>query len=1088
MLKNMKKLCVMLISLALVLGMMPGLASSASADAGSSSAAFFTVYTQSRTGEPAAVKTYTKAEFSELASTGRNGYLYYKGDNDWSVWGVTKYVSIDKLLEDAGVELTDTSVMQTNASDGYTYTVDNNVISKSGEYFFFPKAAKGSTSTEGAVTVPACIGINWDGGYSIDENKTAGDKAEELCSSSYDSGNLRLFYGSTTADYTSLNTGSDSSIRGARSVSNMTGLTVLDKGDADCTVKFMQSDTKPWTTKYFKSGEKLILPSSEPENAGYDFDYWYYKDSSGNEVKADTDTVVSGNMTIYPKWSESHTWSSRADTSWYNTSDTTFTITTPQQLAGLARIVNGTATDASGKDIAQDDFTGKTVLLGNDLSMGDTCYTARDTTNTAMNWTPIGHVEKYSPVGYDENGLRESGNNWSHFAGTFDGQGHVIKNLYCVCPSSADLFNTENCYIGLFGNLTGTVQYLGVTGYVDAARISGGIAAYNNGLILGCRNDCTVVGNGSGTRPSGGIAGLNDGSIVYSYNSGSVSNQCETAGGIAGGTKYAGSLISNCFNTGRVCGGTSKCAGAITDADCDSTSSPLGTVSNCYWLADSNGYVYENVFYPENCATTCGYAAATEAYKFSTDGSITGRQKNSSCSDTLGSSDPTTLLGGINSDGENIIISAGGTFRLFWEADGFDYDTWKKNDGTSTVAIADTDNGTTSASATGSVKSGSVIKVTAKPDKGYKASSFTVTYKDGDNVTGTWTKKTGSTNGSEQSITIPAFSDISVRANYEAFDNDISKGTLTVSDAALTYNGEAQKPAVTLKDENGNTVDPDQYDVTYENNTAAGTAAVTATAKADGYYTGKKAGTFKISAAEIKADAIKAVPDQTYTGHPITPGLTAAASGMPLTAGRDYDAVYSSNTDAGTATVKITAKGNYTGTAEQTFTIVPAELPANAIAAIADKVYTGKAQIPALTVTAAGMTLNPGTDYTAAYSSNIYTGKASVKIAGKGNFTGAALKTFSIRPAGSSISRLAKGKRKFTVTIKSQAAARVSGYQITYRKSPGKWKSVRTGALKKTVSGLSKSKKYYVKVRAYKIIDGRYAYGAYSGIKAVRVK
>ncbi len=61
------------------------------------------------------------------------------------------------------------------------------------------------------------------------------------------------------------------------------------------------------------------------------------------------------------------------DTSWYNTTDTEFTLTTAAQLAGLAAIVNGKATG-----IAADDFDGKTIKLGADVDLG------------GYDWTPIG--------------------------------------------------------------------------------------------------------------------------------------------------------------------------------------------------------------------------------------------------------------------------------------------------------------------------------------------------------------------------------------------------------------------------------------------------------------------------------------------------------------------------------------------------------------------------------------------------------------------------------------------------------------------------------------------------------------------------
>jgi hypothetical protein len=54
-------------------------------------------------------------------------------------------------------------------------------------------------------------------------------------------------------------------------------------------------------------------------------------------------------------------WNGKADTKWYKKSETEFTITTPEQLAGLAKLVNG-----------GNDFYGKTVNLGADIMLNDT--------------------------------------------------------------------------------------------------------------------------------------------------------------------------------------------------------------------------------------------------------------------------------------------------------------------------------------------------------------------------------------------------------------------------------------------------------------------------------------------------------------------------------------------------------------------------------------------------------------------------------------------------------------------------------------------------------------------------------------------
>lgn len=52
-------------------------------------------------------------------------------------------------------------------------------------------------------------------------------------------------------------------------------------------------------------------------------------------------------------------WDGAVDLSWYNGTDTEFTLTTPAQLAGLAALVNSNTAD----------FAGKTIRPGADISL-----------------------------------------------------------------------------------------------------------------------------------------------------------------------------------------------------------------------------------------------------------------------------------------------------------------------------------------------------------------------------------------------------------------------------------------------------------------------------------------------------------------------------------------------------------------------------------------------------------------------------------------------------------------------------------------------------------------------------------------------
>ena len=75
---------------------------------------------------------------------------------------------------------------------------------------------------------------------------------------------------------------------------------------------------------------------------------------------------------------------------------------------------------------------------------------------------------------------------------------------------------------------------------------------------------------------------------------------------------------------------------------------------------------------------------------------------------------------------------------------------------------------------------------------------------------------------------------------------------------------------------------------------------------------------------KVKASfTVKAISDKTYTGSSIEPSVTVKFGSKTLKKGTDYTVSYSSNKNPGTATVKVTGKGNYAGTEKVTFKIVP---------------------------------------------------------------------------------------------------------------------------------------------------------------------
>ena len=75
-------------------------------------------------------------------------------------------------------------------------------------------------------------------------------------------------------------------------------------------------------------------------------------------------------------------------------------------------------------------------------------------------------------------------------------------------------------------------------------------------------------------------------------------------------------------------------------------------------------------------------------------------------------------------------------------------------------------------------------------------------------------------------------------------------------------------------------------------------------------------------AIDLSKATVSAISDQEYTGKEIKPSVKVSYSGKELVSGKDYQVSYSNNTSVGTATVKITGIGGYTGSITTSFKIV----------------------------------------------------------------------------------------------------------------------------------------------------------------------
>lgn len=244
---------------------------------------------------------------------------------------------------------------------------------------------------------------------------------------------------------------------------------------------------------------------------------------------------------------------------WSNPKANTFNISTAEELAELAVLVNdGTA-----------DFKGKTVTLTADINLSSF--------NSGKGWTPIG----WNVTNAD------TSSNGQSFCGIFNGNNKTVNGLYINDPDNESIglfglvtdggevknLNVVNVNItglnrvgGVVGNIGGNSKVINcsVSGTVKGTGICavwgnsevGGVAGsvWGTGTrITNCRSSATV----SGISSVGGVAGtVAAGAVITDCSSsGTVSGDSEFVGGVVGGLWDAGSSVTSCYSTGVVSGG-----------------------------------------------------------------------------------------------------------------------------------------------------------------------------------------------------------------------------------------------------------------------------------------------------------------------------------------------------------------------------------------------------------------------------------------------------------------------------------------------------------------------------------------------------
>lgn len=319
---------------------------------------------------------------------------------------------------------------------------------------------------------------------------------------------------------------------------------------------------------------------------------------------------------------------------------------------------------------------------------------------------------------------------------------------------------------------------------------------------------------------------------------------------------------------------------------------------------------------------------------------------------------------------------------------------------------------------------------------------------------------------------------------------------ISLSQTKYTYDGTAKKPTVTVK--NGGSVlkNGKDYTVSYKNNTVAGKA--TATVVGAGYYEGTAAKSFVINRQNVNKATIKlSATSFTYTGKALKPGISVKIGSRTLKNGKDYKLTYTGNVNAGKASVAISGMNNYNGSVKKTYTIRPISINKYKLTIPKTSyVYTGKAIKPAATLKNGSKVIAKG-NYTVAYKANTETGKATVTLTAKGNYTGKLSTTFLIIPKAASFKSCTSPSRT-TIKMQWTMDMQASGYETEFsmykdfKKRSGavynKYTAKRFNITGFSCTGLRSGNVYYARVRAYKIIGGKQVFGAYSKVKTVKIK
>ena len=235
------------------------------------------------------------------------------------------------------------------------------------------------------------------------------------------------------------------------------------------------------------------------------------------------------------------------------------------------------------------------------------------------------------------------------------------------------------------------------------------------------------------------------------------------------------------------------------------------------------------------------------------------------------------------------------------------------------------------------------------------------------------------------------------------------------------------------------------------------------------------------------------IKDKVYNGKTQKQIAVVKINNTVLKEGVDYTLTYKDNKDVGIAVMTFNGIGSYSGTVTKKFIINSKKISKTTIKVdLNSKEFTDKKIKPKVVITDGKTTLKKDVDYKITYKNNKNVGTAQIIIEGINNYGGKVTKKFYIIPKSTTIKNVTGLNKSLSLTWKKQKV-QTTGYKIEYSVNKNFSNSKKILVKKNTIKYLTLNdlltkKKYYIRIRTYKVVNGKKYYSNWSKTKTIKTK